>query len=211
MLDAMLAAAGAARPATKKSIEAFESAVDQVTWLMFARIVDMCRIISTSSTISPETIYNIMRLFAMIFAPLANNRRRLTKSESSRIFLGGAETTMPSEFWGEDSGRYHERNLADFTNIGPTPDVIRGALSASPPSNALITGGRKPVFVFTDAAMDALLREYRDRLPQKKVRIGKGGRRIIGRILESNLTLMFKSMSKGTSFSKMASTWKLVM
>lgn len=112
---------------------------------------------------------------------------------------GGAETVLPAEYFGKDSGAYSDTTHASTTTIGNL-DMARLALPASftaAVGGGGLTGGPKTL---TDDTFNALLREYKRRLVSASdMRISDDARLLLRQHLMTCVMQALKAALKGSS------------
>jgi hypothetical protein len=211
-LDKLLSLSGAPRPVSLRAQESLRSHVNKATWQIFSRLLGIIRISIESSTIRPSHVFNLIRVVSMLNMPLRDDvtSRRNMKKDLSRIMQGG-DPVMPGSYWqpGTDDTQYTAAGASDYTSLGDDSALIRSGIEATYTPGSSCRGGGDSVGFLTEAALSALLAEYRARITTSSMRLGKGTRTLITRIVSKNLVELLRKNGKKAIATTLQS-WKLI-
>jgi hypothetical protein len=223
------------RPTNAKSYETLRTTVNRATWQLFNRMMDLLRMSTDSNTIRPADVYNLTRIAAFMRMPLRDDptSRKLAAIDMQRIMNGGGggAPVLPMAYFDPSAPETHTGGGGepDHTNLSPSPFVrVRNALPSTfsggdsrSRSNLKMSDleivqadrvsrssrqiGQE---IITEAALTALLSEYRSRITTNTLRVGDTSRKLIRKIIASNLIQM---MEQKKPFATVAKGWVIAL
>jgi hypothetical protein len=184
------------KPMTPRAAEGLRALLNQAVWRIACRLLDGARILAGSHVVKPDDVYNLLRISVLMQMPLEDDplSRRLASSKAAASMNKGMQTAS-----GGGSGSTVLPG-AYFEGGGG------GAGSTVLPA-AYFEGGGGSSELLTDAAMLAVLKEYRSRVTTP-VRISEAARGVMRKHIESNvLAIVHECKGRPGALKSVSARW----
>jgi hypothetical protein len=195
------------KPATTKTLEGLRALVNQAVWRIACRLLDGARILAGTHVVKPEDVYNLLRISLLMQMPLEDDpiSRRLANNRISKasawmnkgMQVGAGSTVFPSQYFSGSGGNGSTVMPAQYFSGSGGTTVLP----------AQYFGGQDHDELVTDAAMLAVLKEYRSRVTTP-VRISEAARNVLRKHIEANvMAIVHECKGRPNALKGISSRW----